>query len=69
MVRPQIYGGYRVRRSRTEQITELLEQGLTPVEIQEQLKVSKSTYYRLMAEANLVEAINREHEENLNRRQ
>lgn len=69
MVRPQIYGGYRVRRSRTEQITELLEQGLTPVEIQEQLKVSKSTYYRLMAEANLVEAIKREHEEKLNRRQ
>ncbi len=67
MVRPQISGGYRVRRSRTEQITELLDQGLTPVEVQEQLKVSKSTYYRLMAEANLVEAIMREHEEKLNR--
>ena len=47
LVRPQIIGGYRYRRSRQEQVIELLRRGMTPIEIQEQLKISKSTYYRL----------------------
>jgi hypothetical protein len=50
LVIPQITGGFRVRLSRKEQITALLAKGLTPLEVQERLKISKSTYYRLVSD-------------------
>jgi hypothetical protein len=69
LVRTQITGGYRVRLSRTEQIRELLESGMSPVEVQDHLKISKSTYYRLTAELELIEAMKREFTERVNRPQ
>jgi DNA invertase Pin-like site-specific DNA recombinase len=50
LVRAQITGGYRIRRSRREKIDDLLAQGLTAIQVQERLKISKSTYYRLMSD-------------------
>lgn len=68
LVRPQITGGFRVRRSRKEQITDLLAQGLTAVQVQERLKISKSTYYRLVSdgEAKLLAQVFRDFDKELN---
>ena len=71
LVRPQISGGYRIRRSRREQITDLLTQGLTAIQVQERLKISKSTYYRLMTDGTtkLMNAVLRDFDKELNRPQ
>ncbi len=63
LVRPQITGGYRIRRSRQEQINDLLVQGLTSIQIQERLKISKSTYYRIMTDAIATKAAQDFHEQ------
>jgi hypothetical protein len=50
LVRPQIAPGTHTQSKRSSQIAYLLAQGLTATEVQERLKISKSTYYRLMAD-------------------
>jgi hypothetical protein len=71
LVRAQITGGYRIRRSRREKIDDLLAQGLTAIQVQERLKISKSTYYRLMSDdvTKLANAIARDFIKELNRPQ
>jgi hypothetical protein len=71
LVQPQITGGFRVRLSRKDQITDLLAQGLTATEVQERLKISKSTYYRLMADGTvkILATVLRDFDNELNRLQ
>jgi DNA-binding CsgD family transcriptional regulator len=50
LVRNQITGGYRVKLSRKEQILNLLDMGKSQSEIQSFLKISRSTYHRIMSD-------------------